>query len=50
MITLRWEQMERAQEVDLLVVAVLCSLDQLSVAPISSFYGFNAPLFYDFLL
>jgi len=36
MITLRWEQMERAQEVDLLVVAVLCSLDQLSVAPISS--------------
>jgi len=24
MITLRWEQMERAQEVDLLVVAVLC--------------------------
>ena len=32
MITLRWEQMERAQEVDLLVVAVLCSLDQSFLA------------------
>ena len=50
MITLRWEQMERALEMDQLVVAVLHSLDQLPVAPNSSFYGFNAPLFCDFLL
>ena len=44
MITLRWERMERALEVDLLVVAVLHSLDQLPVALNSSCYGFNVPL------
>jgi len=45
MITLWWEQMERILEVDLMVVAGLRSWDQLSVAPQSSFYGYNALLF-----
>jgi len=36
MITLRWEQMERAQEVDQLVVAVRCSWTS-HYSPISSF-------------
>jgi len=49
MITLRWEQMERAQEVDLLVVAVLCSLDQPLIALLVVFIALM-PLFYDFLL
>ena len=41
--------MERAQEVDLLVVAVLCSLDQPLIALLVVFIALM-PLFYDFLL